>query len=443
MSAYTLVIAASVLVILSYFFNLLSKKINVPSVLMLIVSGVIIKQAMNYFEVGRIDWFPYLEILGIVGLIMIVLEAALDLKLEKEKMPLIGKSALIALIGLVVSAFVAAVIIHFLLPGKFTWIQSMIYAVPLSILSSAIIIPSVGSLPQKKKEFSIYESTFSDILGIMLFYFLISLAGPGSSGDAVGGFFISLIVTIVVSVIASYALVYIFQNVTTQVKTFLLIAVLILLYAIGKQFHLSSLIIILVFGLVISNSNIFFPGFLKRTLKAESVKTLFHELHIVTAETAFIVRTFFFIIFGITLVLSSLLSIKVILISALILLSIYGIRFVIFQLFLGKDIYPEVYLAPRGLITVLLFFAIPREFAIEGFDNGILLFVIIATSLVMTWAMIRASSKEVDEEVLEMLAATDDETNATIEVAGEDSGASHEDSANSADSEAEEDISRD
>jgi len=415
MSAYTLVIAASVLVILSYFFNLLSKRINVPSVLMLIVTGVIIKQTMNYFEVGRIDWFPYLEILGIIGLIMIVLEAALDLKLEKKKMPLIGKSALIALIGLVASAGVAAVIIKTLLPGDFTWLQSMIYAVPLSILSSAIIIPSVGFLPQQKKEFSIYESTFSDILGIMLFYFLLSLAGPGSSGDAVGGFFLSLVITIVISIVASYGLVYIFQNITSQVKTFLLIAVLILLYAIGKQFHLSSLIIILIFGLVISNSEIFFPGFLKRTLKAESVKTLFHELHIVTAETAFIVRTFFFIIFGITLMLSSLLSIQVILISALILGSIYGLRFVIFQLFLGKDIYPEVYLAPRGLITVLLFFAIPREFQIPGFDNGILLFVIIATSLVMTWAMIRANSKEVDEEVLEMLGRNNAES-------GEDTG---------------------
>ncbi|MDP4685619.1 MAG: cation:proton antiporter, partial [Salibacteraceae bacterium] len=392
---------------LSYFFNLLSKRINVPSVLMLIVTGVIIKQTMNYFEVGRIDWFPYLEILGIVGLIMIVLEAALDLKLEKKKMPLIGKSALIALVGLVASAGVAAVIIKTLLPGDFTWLQSMIYAVPLSILSSAIIIPSVSFLPQQKKEFSIYESTFSDIFGIMLFYFLISLAGPGSSGDAVGGFFLSLVITIVISIVASYGLVYIFQNITSQVKTFLLIAVLILLYAIGKQFHLSSLIIILIFGLVISNSEIFFPGFLNRTLKAESVKTLFRELHIVTAETAFIVRTFFFIIFGITLVLTSVLSIQVILVSALILGSIYGLRFVIFQLFLGKDIYPEVYLAPRGLITVLLFFAIPREFQIPGFDNGILLFVIIATSLVMTWAMIRANSKEVDEEVLEMLGRND------------------------------------
>ncbi|MCO4807182.1 MAG: cation:proton antiporter [Flavobacteriales bacterium] len=402
MSAYTLVIAASVLVILSYFFNLLSKRINVPSVLMLIVTGIIIRQVMEYMSIGSIDWFPYLEILGIVGLIMIVLEAALDLKLERKKMPLIGKSLIVALIGLVAATSAAAAIIIVLIP-EFTWVQAMIYATPLSILSSAIIIPSVSHLPELKKEFSIYESTFSDILGIMLFYFLVSLAGPESSGEAVGDFFISLGVTIVLSFVASYGLIYAFQNIKTQVKTFLLIAILILLYAIGKQFHLSSLIIILVFGLIISNSTIFFPGFLRKSLNADSVKTLFHELHIVTGETAFIVRTFFFIIFGITIVLSSLLSIQVILVSTLILASIYALRFAIFQIFMGRDIYPEVYIAPRGLITVLLFFAIPRELQVGEFQNGILLFVIIATSLIMTWAMIRATQKDVGEEVLELL----------------------------------------
>lgn len=402
MSVYTLVIAASAIVILSYFYNILSKRINVPSVLMLIVTGIIIKQVMNYFNVGRIDWFPYLELLGIVGLIMIVLEAALDLKLEKEKLPLIGKSLLVALIGLVAATGFAALIIKILIPN-FTWIKAMIYATPLSILSSAIIIPSVSGLAQLKKEFAIYESTFSDILGIMLFYFLISLTGDQSSGEAVGGFFISLGITIVISIVASYGLIYAFQNITTQVKTFLLIAILILLYAIGKMFHLSSLIIILVFGLIISNSGIFFPGFLKKTLKQESIKSLFHELHIVTGETAFIVRTFFFIIFGITIVLGSLLNVQVILVSLLIIATIYGLRYALMQVFFGKDIYPEVYIAPRGLITVLLFFAIPKELQVADFQNGILLFVIIATSGVMTWALIRANQKDVGDEVLEML----------------------------------------
>lgn len=414
MSAYTLIIAASVLIILSYFFNLISKRFNIPSVLLLITTGILINQAMGSMSIGTVDWFPYLEILGIVGLIMIVLEAALDLKLEREKLPVIGKSLLIALIGLVVATELAAAVIYFFIPG-FDWLTATIYATPLSILSSAIIIPSVANMAEEKREFSVYESTFSDILGIMLFYFLLTLAGPSTGSEAVGGFVTGLLITILVSAVASYGLIYIFQNIKTQVKTFLLIAILILLYAIGKQLHLSSLIIILVFGLVISNSHLFFPGFLKKTIKPESIKTLYHELHIVTGETAFIVRTFFFIIFGITIVLSSLLSIQVILVSVIILATIYGLRLVLFRLFMGKDIFPTVYIAPRGLITVLLFFAIPQELQLEQFQSGILLFIIIATSIVMTWAMLRANKKDVEDEVLEMLSKPDEEAPTTTD----------------------------
>lgn len=64
----------------------------------------------------------------------------------------------------------------------------------------------------------------------------------------------------VIAIVASYALVFIFQRIKSQAKQFLLISVLLLLYAIGKRMHLPSLIIILVFGLVIANVKLFFPG---------------------------------------------------------------------------------------------------------------------------------------------------------------------------------------
>jgi len=58
------------------------------------------------------------------------------------------------------------------------------------------------------------------------------------------------------------------------------------------------------------------------------------------------------------------------------------------KIFKGSDVNPLVYLTPRGLITVLLFFAIPAEFLSADFNPGILLFTIIATSLIMTSALI-------------------------------------------------------
>lgn len=391
LSSYNLIIGASVIVILSFWFNGISKKTNIPSVLMLIVLGIGLQFGLKYFMGGEVDFEKNLrgtlEIIGTVGLIMIVLEAALELELKSEKLVPILKSMTIALVGLIASAWVAALVMYQFIEGM-TMQSAWLYATPLSILSSAIIIPSVSSLRENKKEFHIYESTFSDIMGIMMFYFLTGGLDPETDSGAVG-FAGNIALTIIIAIVASYALVLIFQRIKSQAKQFLLIAVLLLLYALGKKMHLSSLIIILVFGLVIANVKLFFPGKAKVFLEKKKMKQVYHELHIITMETAFVVRTFFFVIFGITIVLTSLLSLNVAMVSILIIASIYVIRFLILRVFVGKDIMPQVFIAPRGLITILLFYAIPVEAEIPGFESGILLFVIIATSLIMTGAMIR------------------------------------------------------
>jgi len=408
LSSYNMIIGASAIVIISFWFNGISKKTNIPSVLMLIVLGIALQFGLKYFMGGEIDFEQKLrgtlEIIGTVGLIMIVLEAALELELKREKLVPILKSMAIALIGLIASAWVAALVLYQFIDDM-TMQSAWLYATPLSILSSAIIIPSVSGLRDDKKEFHIYESTFSDIMGIMMFYFLTGGLDPETDSGAVG-FAGNIVLTIIIAIVASYALVLIFQKIKSQAKQFLLIAVLLLLYAIGKKMHLSSLIIILVFGLVIANVKLFFPGKTAIFLEKEKMHQIYHELHIITLETAFVVRTFFFVIFGVTIVLASLLSLNVAMVSILIIASIYIIRFLVLRIFIGKDILPQVFIAPRGLITILLFYAIPVEAEVAGFESGILLFVIIATSLIMTGAMIRDKKKmgtmldEIDEELL-------------------------------------------
>lgn len=385
---YLTIIGITVIVILSFLYNAFSEKTNIPAVLLLIATGIGLNFGLNTLEIEQLNWQPILELTGIVGLIMIVLEAALDLELKAENLPVIAKSFTVALVGLVSSTAACAYILYLAVDGMDP-VTAYLYATPLSILSSAIIIPSVGSLNQNKKEFHIYESTFSDILGIMQFYFVLGLIETDTSGGAaVGSFLLTLFITIAISLLASYLLVFLFQNLSSHVKLFLMISILILLYAIGKKFHLSSLIIILIFGLVLSNHHIFFRGFLKKLLQPEKMAKIEADFHVVTIESAFLVRTFFFVIFGLTISLSSLLNIEVIFISLSILVSIYLVRFLLFKLFLKQDINPQLFIAPRGLITVLLFTSIPASCQVPGFEPGILLFVIIATCLVMAGALI-------------------------------------------------------
>jgi hypothetical protein len=374
---------------------------------MLIALGAIIKEfTPEKFNADMYANLSTLEIIGNIGLVMIVLEAALDLHLHIEKRQLILNSFLVALIALLASSFAISGLIYAIIPGADSFYHCLIYAVPLSIMSSAIIIPSVGGLVGDKKEFMVYESTFSDILGIMFFYFLIG----AEEGDGVKEIALSvglnIIVTIVVSIVLAYVMVFIFQRLKSQVKLFLVISLLMLMYALGKKLHLSSLLIILAFGLVLNNSKLFFRGRrLEKLVNEEKVQPIMHDFHILTLESAFVIRTFFFVIFGMFITLDSVLNLNVAIVSVCIIAALYLIRYIVLKLIVKTDIIPQLFIAPRGLITILLFFVIGghKEFLIKDFDPGILLFVILISSIVMTWALIKYRGEKVADVLLSQL----------------------------------------
>ncbi|UTW63884.1 cation:proton antiporter [bacterium SCSIO 12741] len=402
-SPYILIIVLSALVILSYVYGLIAKQTNIPSVLLLIVTGMGITLLIKYFELPFIDtnWIPILEILGIVGLVMIVLEAALDLELTKEKWPIIWKSFLVALLCLAATSFLFTLLfkLFFLAETR----SAILFSIPLAIVSSAIVIPSVSNCREEIKEFLIYESTFSDILGIMVFYFVLEgfEAPPGTNLflDITG----NLILTIAISIISAYVLTIIFQNITSQVKLFLLIAVLLMLYSIGKMLHISSLLIILFFGLMINNHKLFFVRGLDKYVDHRRVIQTLKYFKIITLETAFVVRTFFFIVFGMSITLASLVNLEILIISLVFLGVIFIVRYVFFASVAKQFMIPSLFVSPRGLITILLFFAIPESFGIPLFDNGVLLYVILLSSGIMTLALI---TREKEEKLPGILKAT-------------------------------------
>ena len=398
MDAYLFLIGLSVVVIISFFCNLLAKRTNIPSVLILILIGICIRQFFN-FSPTDVNLFKTLEVLGIVGLIMIVLEAALDLELTWGKWPIIWKSFTIASFSLGLTAIALSIVIKLIIPDMDT-ISSVIYAIPVSILSSAIIIPSVANLSAYKKEFLIYESTFSDILGIMVFYLIVEnteVEGMRQLSFAIGS---NIFLTIAISVVLSYVLLYIIQNIKGGAKFFLFLSVLVLLYSVGKMFHLSSLIIILLFGLLLRNHKVLLFTRLERWLNDKKIDAVFDEFKLITTETSFLVRTFFFVVFGMTLPLSGLISWEVWLISILFLIIAYLLRYGLFTLVERKDILPQVLIAPRGLISILLFFAIPEELKRKGFESGVLFVVIIVTSIIMALSLMwNNKNKDVADKI--------------------------------------------
>ena len=389
---YVIIIFASLLIVFSYLFTQISKYTKIPSVIFLIGTGVGLQFVVKYFGIPVPDLGSYLGLLGIVGLMMIVLEGALDIKLHRNKIKTILAALATSIIILGITNSLIASIIYFTQSSSF--MDAFLYAIPLSVVSSAIVIPSVHSLIPAKKEFMILEATLSDIFGIMLFAFWIKEPAHGQTYfEAISW---NILISVSVSVLMSYFLVYVFLKIKTEIKFFLFLAILALLFSIGEYFHYSALLIILIFGLVLNNTHAFFRGFLKKLINKEKVVEIRDEFVIITNETSFLIRTFFFVMFGLTMNLDGLFDIEAIIISCLVMLVIFATRALNLKVFLKSTIFPQMLIAPRGLVTILLFSKIVEHYGIIPFNEAILAWVIIGTNLVMMFGLMASGSSEDD-----------------------------------------------
>ena len=171
MTTYTTLIILSGLVIFSYLFDLVASKTKLPSVLLLLFLGIGLRLLVDNFKFQTFNFLTILPTLGTVGLILIVFEGSLELKYEKEKNKVIKGAFLSALFMLIATVCIIAFIIYLITDAELY--LCVVNAIPFSVISSAIAIPSVAGLAKKNKEFIIYESSFSDILGIILILYQI------------------------------------------------------------------------------------------------------------------------------------------------------------------------------------------------------------------------------------------------------------------------------
>ena len=367
-------------------------------------TGIIIRTITNLYgftDFGFLD--EVIPVLGTVGLILIVLEGALELDIKKEKLPVILKgffaAALILILNIIAVSWAFENILN--LEHK----TAIIFAIPLAIISSAVAIPSAAGLLNREKEFVVYESTFSDILGIMIFNYAIRQFESNQtiiSAESIVALGLQIIGVIVVSLIITYLLFQLLQKIEHHVKFFLILALLVLVYAFGKFFHLPALVTIFIFGLFLSNVKALLPGFMQRYLDLNQTEKGLHEFHILTAESTFLVKTFFFLFFGFSISLVEFSSVTSFIYGVLIFGIMLLIRYVYFIATTFKiKPSPLVYMSPRGLISILLFLQIKEvtfiNTAASIIDEQVLLVVILVSMLMMTLGTMKKSKLDSSE----------------------------------------------
>lgn len=387
MDIYSIILFGAGLIVLSYLYSEIANRFNIPSVLLLIVTGVLIGAYSGISQEQLKQLKPVLEILGTVGLVLIVLEGALDLPLSKERSGTIARSSIMAVLGIIASVFAIAGIIIFYFPVS--WETALFYATPISIISSAIVLPSIGGFDTKNKEFLVYESCLSDIFGIMVFYFLESAFESENLTGLAISYSLSFILTLIFSIAISFLLIYLFKSIKAPAKLFLFIAILIALVVLGKKFEISSLVLVLIFGIILKNFHLFHFGYFKKFVSSDELHLMERSFHVITAESSFVLRTFFFVVFGITIELSTLLNLETLFISAIVFAVILLIRIILLRIIAPDSFKKILFIFPRGLITVMLFYKIPEEYLGESIKDGIILYIIIFTNILMTFGLIR------------------------------------------------------
>jgi len=378
----TVIITFCILLLIAYVFDLTASKTKIPSVILLLLLGWSVRQLTILLDVQLPDFSPILPVLGTVGLILIVLEGSLELELNKSKFGLIRKSFLGALIPMLALAFLLAFAFRYF--GHFGLKDSLTNALPFCVISSAIAIPSVRNLSSHNKEFVIYESSLSDILGVLIFNFLA--LNEIIDRFAFGNFGIQLLIIIFVSFIATIGLSFLLSKIKHHIKFVPIILLVVLIYAVSKIYHLPGLIFILIFGLSIGNLDElkrfnWIEKFKPDELNREVIK--FKEL---TIEGAFLIRALFFLLFGYLIETKEVLNADTIIWALAIVFIIFAFRLV--QLKLSKlPLRPLLFVAPRGLITILLFLSIEPSHTISLVNKSLIIQVIIITALLMMFGL--------------------------------------------------------
>ncbi|QYJ67851.1 sodium:proton antiporter [Flavobacterium litorale] len=373
-----IILVLCLLVLLAYIFDLTSSKTKIPSVLLLLLLGFFVRQLCNFFGIDLIDLKNVLPILGTIGLILIVLEGALELELTKSRLPIIKKSVALGVLPLVTYALILAFVFNYLSGVDFK--ICLANAIPLAVISSSVAIPSVRAFTKSDREFVIYETSISDIIGVIFFNFITMHETIGFA--AFGSFLIQLLIIIVISFIATGILAFMLSRLEHHIKFVPIIFLVILIYEISKEFKLPSLVFILVFGLFLNNLNGIRHFKWIQHLKPRVLRREVYKFREITIEATFLVRALFFLLFGFLIEATEVLNTEVLIYSLAITGGIYLLRIIALKI-AGTNLIPLVFIAPRGLITILLFLSLSLEDRLPFINRSLIIQVIILTSLIM------------------------------------------------------------
>ena len=377
---YQAILIVSCLLLTAFGVERLSKRTGVPSVVVMIAIGMIGKPLMASAGVELTGVDASVPLMGALGLVLIVLEGAFDLRLNREHWRANLQALLSASVGVLVCAALFSLAGVWLL--KLNTYDAMLLALPVSVISSAVAIPASGFMDKAGREFVVYESSISDILGILLFFAVLN--SDGTATGIVSSLAINGLISIVLGSICALGLLYALFRLSGHIRFIPLLSGLFALYALGKLWHLSPLIMVLMFGLILNNPAMLARiGWFRNMASSAAYADTVREFKSLTAELTFSVRGVFFVLLGYWTDLGSVRHWGAWLAAGVLLTGIYWPRHWMLTALRVPSRRQLTWLAPRGLISVLLYFTAKEATHPPEFLDGALMLVVMLSAIAM------------------------------------------------------------
>jgi len=137
------------------------------------------------------------------------------------------------------------------------------------------------------------------------------------------------------------------------------------------------------FGIVLANNNLVENTPINKFVNFSIFRNDLKSFKRVMNEFTFVVRSFFFIMFGYYSSIDGLFDLGNVITACLIIAGIYFLRIIFLKLFLRIPAFPYLFFSPRGLVTILLFLKIPAASRITHINEEVVTLVILLTILFM------------------------------------------------------------
>ena len=383
----------AIVILLGVFGEIFFRKTGIPDVLWLILFGYLIVNL--FYAVTPIVFNPIIPIFMAITIIIVLFEGGLHLSIGgvvKYFTTGLGLATITFLLSTGITALITMVIFWLGFLPNWNWWAGIILGAMVGGTSSIVVMPlvKIANLKDREKNILSVESAFTDALCVVVVMTLLTyLASSEHSVQLiVKSISSSFAIAILIGVIFGFIWLILLHKLKTYKNFqnyfyFLTLAFLFFIYISVEYMGGSAVVAIFTFGLILGNARI-----LGKIFKTDLYK-LDEDILLLNSQLAFLIKSFFFVLMGILLVIKPFYM----LIAFLITLGLWAMRFITILIIPSTRHLEKgernlfYFFAPKGLAAGVLAIIVSKSKVIPGGNAyiyivfGIIIFSILLSTI--------------------------------------------------------------